>query len=66
VWDALRCPVLVLRGAVSDLLLAEIAAEMQRRGPPTKVVEFAGVGHAPGLMAESDIAVVRDWLSATA
>jgi pimeloyl-ACP methyl ester carboxylesterase len=66
VWDSLPCPVLVLRGSDSDLLLAETAVEMQRRGPPTTVVEFAGVGHAPGLMAESDIAVVRDWLSAAA
>jgi pimeloyl-ACP methyl ester carboxylesterase len=66
VWDAVRCPVLVLRGADSDILLAETAAEMERRGPKARVVEFPGVGHAPALMNESSIAVVRDWLSSTA
>jgi pimeloyl-ACP methyl ester carboxylesterase len=66
VWDAIRCPVLVLHGAESDLLLPETAAEMQRHGPAAKVVDFPGVGHAPALVAENTIAVVRDWLSATA
>lgn len=62
-WDSIRCPVLVIRGAESDLLLTETAAEMQRRGPPMKLVEFAGVGHAPALMADDQIAVARDWLT---
>jgi pimeloyl-ACP methyl ester carboxylesterase len=66
VWDAIRCPVLVLHGAESDLLLADTAAEMQRHGPPAKVVDIPGVGHAPALVAENTIAMVRDWLSATA
>jgi len=66
VWDSVRCPVLVLRGAESDLLLAETAAEMQRRGPKASVVEFAGAGHAPALVTEDKIAAVRNWLSATA
>ena len=61
-WDSIRCPVLVIRGAESDLLLAETAAEMQRRGPPMRLVELAGVGHAPALMADDQIAIVRDWL----
>ncbi len=29
IWDAIRCPVLVLRGESSDLLSAETAAEMR-------------------------------------
>ena len=66
VWDAITCPVLVLRGAESDLLLAETAAEMATRGPRAEVVEIAGCGHAPMLMDESQIAVIRDWLRATA
>lgn len=64
VWDAITIPVLVLRGAVSDLLLAETAAEMAARGPRARVVEIAGCGHAPALMDEAQIALVRDWLSA--
>lgn len=62
VWDLVRCPTLVLRGAESDLLTRETAAEMGRRGPRAKVVEFAGVGHAPALMARDQIEVVRRWL----
>src|SRR5205085_3773155 len=31
-WDAIECPVLVLRGEHSDLLSAATVAEMQRRG----------------------------------
>lgn len=66
VWDAVRCPVLVLRGASSDILLAETAAEMRARGPKARVVDFPGVGHAPALTSENGIAAVRDWLSAAA
>lgn len=61
-WDVIGIPVLVLRGADSDLLLAETAAEMTKRGPEAEVVEIAGCGHAPGLMDEGQIALVRDWL----
>jgi pimeloyl-ACP methyl ester carboxylesterase len=63
-WDQIRCPVLVLRGADSDVLLPEVAAQMQRRGPGAEVVEFAGVGHAPALMAPDQIEVIRRWLLA--
>lgn len=62
-WDPIRCPVLVLRGAESDLLLPETAREMTERGPKAKLVEFEGIGHAPALMADHQIATVRDWLA---
>jgi pimeloyl-ACP methyl ester carboxylesterase len=62
VWDQIGCPVLVLRGAQSDLLLAATAEEMTRRGPGAEVVEIDGTGHAPALMAKDQIEVVRDWL----
>ena len=65
-WDALSCPVMVLRGETSDVLPADAAAEMTRRGPRARLVEFAGVGHAPSLMSEDQIAVVRDWLGGIA
>ncbi len=65
-WDALRCPVMVLRGETSDVLPADAAAEMTRRGPRARLVEFADVGHAPALMSDDQIAVVRDWLAGAA
>lgn len=62
-WDRLSCPVLVLRGAESDLLLSETVAEMRRRQPLTEVVELQGLGHAPALMAPEQIRLVRGFLS---
>jgi pimeloyl-ACP methyl ester carboxylesterase len=64
IWDRVGCPTLVLRGARSDLLTRETAAEMERRGPRAKIVEIAGCGHAPALMAADQIDVVRRWLAA--
>jgi pimeloyl-ACP methyl ester carboxylesterase len=63
VWDQIKCPVLVLRGMQSDLLLAETAVEMTRRGPGAEVVEIDGTGHAPALMAKDQIEIVRTWLA---
>jgi pimeloyl-ACP methyl ester carboxylesterase len=63
VWDQVQCPVLVLRGADSDLLLAETAAEMARRGPGAEIVEVDGTGHAPALMSKDQIEIVREWLA---
>ena len=62
VWERVTCPVLVLRGADSDVLLAETAEEMRTRGPGAELREFAGIGHAPALMADDQIAAIRDWL----
>ncbi len=61
-WDAITCPVLLLRGAESDILLAETADEMTARGPKATLHTIAGVGHAPALMDGAQIEVVRDWL----
>lgn len=62
VYDAVRCPVLVIRGADSDVLTAETAAEMTVRGPRAEGVTLSGIGHAPALMADDQIALVRDFL----
>jgi len=63
VWDAINCPVLVLRGESSDLLSVATAEEMTRRGPKAKVVTISGCGHAPALMDADQIAIVKDWLA---
>ena len=62
IWDAVRCPVLLLRGAESDILPAEVAREMTERGPRATLIEFPGIGHAPPLMTDGQIAPIRDWL----
>ncbi|MFB9289331.1 alpha/beta fold hydrolase [Pseudoduganella plicata] len=61
-YDAIRCPTLVVRGELSDLLSRETAAEMTRRGPRAQLVEIPGVGHAPMLMQHDQIALVREFL----
>jgi pimeloyl-ACP methyl ester carboxylesterase len=61
-FDNVKCPTLLLRGGDSDLLTAETAAEMTTRGPKPKMVEFAGVGHAPTLVAPDQVAAVREFL----
>jgi pimeloyl-ACP methyl ester carboxylesterase len=63
-WDAIRCPTLVLRGAQSDLLSAATAAQMAARGPRPAVIEFDGVGHAPMLLSEDQIDPVVRFLRA--
>lgn len=62
-WDRITVPVLVIRGAKSDLLPAEVAAEMQRRGPGCQVVEIPDVGHAPWLMTPDQTAPVVEFLT---
>ena len=61
-YDAIRCPTLVLRGADSDLLSRPTAIAMTERGPKAQLHEFAGVGHAPTLVAPAQIEVVREFL----
>ena len=62
VYDAVRCPTLVLRGAQSDLLTKETARQMAERGPRARVIEIPGVGHAPTLLHDDQIRVVREFL----
>ena len=64
IWDAVKCPTLVLRGSESDFLLRSTAREMQERGPRAQVIEFEGIGHAPWLMSKDQIRVVRDFIRA--
>jgi pimeloyl-ACP methyl ester carboxylesterase len=61
-YDAVRCPTLLVRGEHSDVVSHQAAAEMTRRGPKAKVAEIRGVGHAPTLLHPDQIAVVRDFL----
>ncbi|CAN5857922.1 hypothetical protein BH11PSE12_BH11PSE12_32720 [soil metagenome] len=61
-YDAITCPTLLVRGSESDLLTAEAAQQMTQRGPRAKVVEIAGVGHAPTFVQAEQIAIARDFL----
>jgi pimeloyl-ACP methyl ester carboxylesterase len=64
-WDAVRCPTLLLRGAESDLLSADTARAMTRCGPqapPLQLKELPGIGHAPSLLQPEQVALVREFL----
>ncbi len=61
-YDRITARTLLLRGAESDLLSHATAQAMTQRGPRATLVEFAGVGHAPTLVAPDQVAVVRDFL----
>jgi len=63
-YDSLDCPVLVVRGAQSDLLTAETAAEMLARNPRARLVEVPNVGHAPTLLDDAQIDPVAKFLLA--
>ncbi|HYC05483.1 MAG TPA: alpha/beta hydrolase [Azospirillaceae bacterium] len=62
VWNAIRCPVLLIRGGASDLLLPETAERMCKEGPKATLVTVPDTGHAPALMEASQIAAVADFL----
>ena len=61
-YDAIRCPTLLLRGAESDLLSHATALAMTQRGPKASLREFAGIGHAPTLVAADQVGAVREFL----
>lgn len=61
-YDQVTAQTLVLRGADSDLLSRDTAAQMAERGPRAQWVEWAGVGHAPTLIAPDQLAVVLNFL----
>lgn len=62
-WLAISCPVLLFRGGQSDLLSAETANKMTETGPSATLVTIDEAGHAPSLMSEDQIILLRDWLN---
>ncbi len=62
VYDAISAPTLLLRGATSDLLSADTAEAMTKRGPKPRLVTIDGYGHAPTLTSAEEIALLREFL----
>lgn len=60
-WEAITLPILLIRGASSDLLPADVAARMATRAG-VRLAEVADAGHAPALMAPDQVALVCDYL----
>jgi pimeloyl-ACP methyl ester carboxylesterase len=65
-WEVLKampCPVLVLRGAQSDVLSADIARRMLEALPDGRLVEVPGVGHAPVLSEPEAVRALEEFLA---
>ena len=66
VWDAydsITAKALLLRGATSDVLSAEVAENMRQRGPKPELITFDDCGHAPTLASEKEIMLLRRFLA---
>lgn len=65
-WELYRkitCPILVLRGADSDILEPDVARRMCEPPNHTKVIEVPGVGHAPSLSEPVALRALDDFLA---
>jgi pimeloyl-ACP methyl ester carboxylesterase len=63
-YDSITCPTLLLRGADSDLLKHDTAIAMTQRGPKARLQEFENIGHAPMLVSEDQVELVKAFLLA--
>lgn len=61
-WSQVSCPVLLMRGEDSRILPHSVATAMVDSKRGTLLEEIPGCGHAPSLMAESHIAIVREFM----
>ena len=61
-YDNVQAQTLLVRGAQSDLLSPRTAQAMTGRGPRPRLVEFAGVGHAPTLVNNDQVEALVAFL----
>jgi pimeloyl-ACP methyl ester carboxylesterase len=66
-WPAYQAfgdaPVLVLRGALSDILSAAAGKKMAKALPKAKLVEVPGVGHAPTMDEAKARTAIDGWIA---
>lgn len=65
IYDRITARTLVLRGAQSHVLPADVAAEMTRRGPRAELMLFEGTGHWPALVKPAETTAVATFLDGT-
>jgi pimeloyl-ACP methyl ester carboxylesterase len=61
-YDRITAQTLLVRGADSDLLSPATAHAMTQRGPKARLVEVAGVGHAPTFVADDQVQILLSFL----
>ncbi|MEM1171389.1 MAG: alpha/beta hydrolase [Cyanobacteria bacterium P01_H01_bin.35] len=62
-WSSVSCPVLLLHGEESYMLLPEIIQKMLSTHPQISVKHFPNCGHVPTLFALEQIEAIADWLN---
>lgn len=62
-WPNVLCPVLLIHGEESPVLTKEIAKTMADSHPELTLKTLKGVGHAPSLYSDEEIAMIRAWLN---
>lgn len=63
IWQKITCPVLIIHGKHSDLLLEEHIVRMQKSHPMTEVMEIEDAGHAPALLRTIEHEKIAAWLA---
>jgi pimeloyl-ACP methyl ester carboxylesterase len=58
----ITAPILVVRGAESDILARATTERMAKVARSTRVVEVPGVGHAPSLLEPEALAAIKEFL----
>lgn len=61
-YTRVLAPILIVRGAESDVLSAETVARMRTVQRSVRVAEIPGVGHAPSLVEPEALAAIREFL----
>ncbi|MBF6568828.1 MAG: alpha/beta hydrolase [Candidatus Binataceae bacterium] len=60
-YQKITAPILILRGSETSVLSPEIAQRMCQVTPNAKLVEVAGVGHAPSLVEPEALQALREF-----
>lgn len=62
IWRKVNCPVLVIHGSHSDMLLPATIEKMQKTNPRVDVIEISNAGHAPALLDPVHQKMIYQWL----
>lgn len=62
-YTRVLAPILIVRGAESDILSPDTAARMLKVQRGARMAEVPGVGHAPSLVEPEALAAIRDFLA---
>lgn len=62
-WYQVRCPVLLMRGAGSQVFPRSVAETMLAIKPAAELVEMPDCGHAPALMSDAQLAPLHAFLA---